>query len=63
MDYEITDIKPYKGHSVQKVQKVDEIDGTRYGKPFYVVGDTDGELIGEEYRSVADAHRFIDSIN
>lgn len=62
MDYEIIDLKPYKGRSIQKMQKVDEVYGKRYGKPFYVVGDDDGELIGEEYSSIAEAHRFIDSI-
>ena len=62
MDYEIIDLKPYKGYSVQKMQKVDEFDGKRYGKPFYVVGDDDGELIGEECSSIAEAHKFIDSI-
>ena len=60
-DYEFLDLKPYKGYDVQKAWKVDN-DGKRIGKVVYVVSD-DEDVIGEEYKSVAEAHRFIDSIS
>lgn len=60
-DYEFLDLKPYRGYSIQKAWKVDN-DGKRIGKVVYVVSD-DEDVIGEEYKSIAEAHRFIDSIS
>ena len=58
--YDYIDLKPYKGYGVQKTWETDE-DGKRIGKFRYIVSDDD-DCIGEEYDSIAEAHRFIDSI-
>ena len=58
--YDFKDLKSYKGYGVQKVWEVDE-DGKKAGPYRYVVSD-DEDCVGEEYRSLAEAHRFIDSI-
>lgn len=60
-DYLFEDLKPYRGYDVQKVQKVDA-DGKKIGKPVYIVSDDD-DAIGEEFDSIAEAHRFIESIS
>lgn len=54
-------LKPYKGYDVIKVWEVDEITGKRIGAYRYVVEDDD-DMIGEEYTTISDAHRFIDSL-
>ena len=53
-------MKPYKGFEVYKAWEVNE-DGKRIGKACYIVADDD-DYIGEEYESIAQAHRFIDSV-
>lgn len=60
-DYMFEDLQPYRGYEVQKAWKVDA-DGKRIGRPVYIVSD-DEDAIGEEYGSIADAHRFVDSIS
>lgn len=60
MMYEYKELKPYKGYEIQKAYKIDE-NGKRIGKVVYVVADED-DYIGEEYNSVAEAHRFVDSM-
>ena len=59
-DYEYKEMKPYKGFEVYKAWEVNE-DGKRIGKACYIVADDD-DYIGEEYESIAQAHRFIDSV-
>lgn len=54
-------LKPYKGYDVIRVCEVDEITGKRIGMYRYVVEDDD-DMIGEEYTTISDAHRFIDSL-
>ena len=58
--HEFKELKPYKGYEVHKAWEVDD-DGKRIGPYRYVVADDD-DYIGEEYDSVAKAHRFIDSL-
>ena len=60
MDFEFRDMKPYKGYEVQKAWHID-IDGKRHGNAFYLVAEGD-DYVGEKYSSLAEAHRFIDSI-
>lgn len=58
---EFKELKPYKGYEVHKTWEVDD-DGKRISPFKYVVADED-DYIGEEYNSIAEAHRFIDSIS
>ena len=58
--YDYKDMKPYKGYYIQKVWEVDNA-GKRTGPYRYIVSD-DEDCLGEEYRSIAEAHRFVDSL-
>ena len=67
-NFEYIDLKPYKGYNVQKAWELiytkthyGEYGYKRHGKPRYIVADEEG-YIGEEYYSLSEAHRFIDSI-
>ena len=57
-NYEYKELKSYKGYDIQKAWKIDEDGISTY---FYLVADDD-DYIGEEYSSIKEAHRFIDSI-
>lgn len=62
MDFETKELKSYKGYEISKAWRVDT-DGDmikKYGY-FYLVSDDD-DYIGEEYKSLAEAKKFIDSI-
>ena len=55
------DLKPYKGYGVQKAW-YEDFDGRKVpNTDIYLVSDDD-DYIGEEYHTIAEAHRFIDSI-
>lgn len=58
--YEFKELKPYKGYGVDKTWEVDEITGKRISPYKYVVSDGD-DYVGEEYDTIAEAHRAIDS--
>ena len=55
------DLKDYKGYGITKVFRVDE-DGRKIpGSIVYDVSEGE-DFIGEEYKSLAEAKRFIDSL-
>lgn len=58
--YEVKELKSYKGYGVDKTWEVDEVTGKRISPYKYIVSDGD-DYVGEEYDSVAEAHRAIDS--
>lgn len=58
--YEFKELKPYKGYGIDKTWEVDEITGKRITPYKYVVSDGD-DYVGEEYNSIAEAHRAIDA--
>ena len=62
-DFETIELKPYKGYGIDKAYWVNS-DGERIRKypSFYLVYE-DGEYIGEEYETLADAKAFIDSLS
>ena len=57
--YEFKELKPYKGYGVDKTWEVDA-KGKRISSYKYIVADDD-DYVGEEYDSIAEAHRAIDS--
>lgn len=61
-DFEVKELKSYKGFGIDKAWRVDS-DGERIKKYgfFYLVNDGD-EYIGEEYKSLAEAKAFIDTL-
>ena len=61
-DYEYKPLKPYKGYEVYRSQKV-RIDpwGRHIVYTVYLVAD-DEDFIGVEYKTIKEAHRFIDSL-
>ena len=60
--FETRQLKDYKGYEIQKAWWVDS-EGDRIKKYpiFYLVADGD-DYIGEEYASLEDAKKYIDSI-
>lgn len=60
-DFEVKELKSYKGFGIDKAWRVDS-DGERIKKYgyFYLVNDGD-DYIGEEYNSLAEAKAFIDT--
>lgn len=61
--FETRQLKDYKGYEIQKAWWVDS-EGERIKKYpiFYLVADGD-DYIGEEYSSLEDAKKFIDSMS
>lgn len=61
-DFDSKELKSYKGYEISKCWRVDS-DGNRIVKYpfFYLVADGD-DYIGEEYATLSDAKKFIDSI-
>lgn len=60
-DYEFEELKSYKGYGISKAYKVDD-DGKRInGTTVYLVDDGD-DYIGEEYKSIKEAHKFVDEM-
>ena len=61
-DFDSKELKSYKGYEISKAWRVDS-DGERIKKyPFFYLVAQDEEYIGEEYSSLAEAKKFIDSI-
>ena len=62
MDFDYKDLKPYKGYTIQKAWYIDD-EGNRIKKypVFYLVADED-DYVGEEYKTLEDAKRWIDSL-
>ena len=59
-DYEYKYLKPYKGYDVVKAYELDD-DGKHTGTFVYIVQD-DEDMIGEEYDTLSNAHKFIESL-
>ena len=61
-NFDSKELKSYKGYEISKAWRVDS-DGKRIKKYpfFYLVADED-DYIGEEYATLSDAKKFIDSI-
>ena len=61
-DFDYKSLKSYKGYEIQKAWWVDS-EGDRIKKypVFYLVADED-DYIGEEYATLEDAKKFIDSL-
>lgn len=61
-DFDTKELKDYKGFGISKAWRVDS-DGERIKKYgyFYLVDDGD-DYIGEEYDSLAEAKKFIDTL-
>ena len=55
----IQELKPYKGYGIDKCQWMNFF-GKKIGLPFYLVSKDD-DYIGEEYRTLAEAKKAIDS--
>lgn len=55
------DLKPYKGYGVEKAW-YEDIDGRKIPNTDHYLVFEDDDYIGGSYRTIADAHRFIDSI-
>ena len=60
MVYDTRELKPYKGYGIDKVYQLNFFN-KRVGLPFYLVSE-DEDYIGEEYRTLEDAKKFIDSL-
>lgn len=60
MDFESVDLKDYKGYGISKAWLVD-FEGKKKGGYFYLVSEGE-EYIGEEYKSLEEAKRFVDSL-
>ena len=61
-DFDTKELKNYKGYEIYKAWRVDS-DGERIKKYpyFYLVAD-DEDYIGEEYTSLEEAKKFIDTL-
>ena len=61
-DFDYRQLKNYKGYEIQKAWWIDSY-GDRIKKYpiFYLVADDEG-YIGEEYPTLADAKKFIDTL-
>ena len=57
---EAKELAPHKGYGVDKAWYENE-DGDRVTNYFYLVFDEDRDYVGEEYNSLAEAHKAIDS--
>lgn len=60
MDFESRELKEYKGYEISKAWWID-FEGKKKGNYFYLVAE-DGEYIGEEYNTLAEAKAFIDTL-
>ena len=61
-DFDSKELKNYKGYGIDKCWKVDS-DGNRIKKYPFFYNVSDGEdYIGEEFATLEDAKRFIDSL-
>ena len=61
-DFDNKELKSYKGYEINKCWRVDS-DGNRIAKyPFFYLVADDDDYIGEEYATLNDAKKFIDSI-
>ncbi len=58
--YEERELKPYKGFGITKMQELNFF-GKKIGLPFYNVDDGE-DYIGEEFRTLEDAKKFIDTL-
>lgn len=61
-DFEVKELNNYKGYGIDKAWRVDS-DGIRIKEEgfFYLVSDDD-DYIGEEFKNLTEAKRFIDEI-
>ena len=60
MDFETKELKAYKGYEISKAWQID-FEGKKKGNYFYLVSN-DEEYIGEEYNTLEEAKRFIDTL-
>ena len=59
--YEYRELKDYKGFGIDKAWKINFFNKKIFGSDVYLVSEDD-DYIGEEYKTLADAKRFIDSL-
>lgn len=60
-DYEVKELKAYKGYGIDKLYEIDS-DGDRTKRaPFYNVYEND-DYVGEEFETLKEAKKFIDGI-
>ena len=55
-------LKPYKGYNIEKSWNVDESNNPIPGTVMYQVIDEEDDWIGDMYKSLADAKRYIDEL-
>ena len=60
--YEYKELKEYKGYGIDKAWQVDFFNKKVRGTDRYLVSDADEYYVGDEFETLADAHRFIDSL-
>lgn len=58
--YEYINCKPYKGYDISKSYELDSKGRRIPHSARYTVSDSDEDWIGDTYKTLAEAHRFID---
>lgn len=61
MDFDTKRLKDYKGYEIHKAWKTDTFGNKIDKKIWYLVANED-DYIGEEYQSLEEAKKFIDSL-
>ena len=61
MMYDYRELKAYKGYDIDKSWQTDFFGKKIKNTDVYLVSKDD-DYIGEEYKTLADAHRFIDNL-
>ena len=61
-DYEFKYVRDYKGFEIQKAWQVDFEGKKRKGTEVYIVVDDEDDCIGEEYKTLTEAKKFIDTL-
>lgn len=58
--YEYVDCKPYKGYDISKSYELDSRGRRIPNSGRYMVSDSEEDWIGDVYKTLSEAHRFID---